>query len=198
MKKLLTLGLLLFPSICFADRLGSLKSTAEVLLSSQTLSAMTITTTTFTDGTTQYTGGFYDAVTTTQTDTSGVTTDVSHMAFPVAANTHWSFEFFILNGSTGTSGTFFALSFPAGAVLRSIAIGEAGTSTSIRLDRIWVSNVLTAAFNPQVNSIGWTEIKGSIQNGATPGVVQLRFATKTSPDLSQIWEGSHVNARRIK
>jgi hypothetical protein len=138
----------------------------------------------------------FTSVTSSYTTTSASAQNATGLSFAIGASETWSFEFFIFHGCDNTGGNKFAITVPAGASFRSVAVGKAAATTAIRSERMEVSGTLTSAFNAEANSNGWTQINGTVTSSGTSGTVQLQYASATAGQTTTIQVGSHINARK--
>lgn len=138
----------------------------------------------------------YFAMTANQTIATTTQTAITGLGFNIGANETWSFEYFIQNDCSGVNGIRYSILFPVGANLRAVANGMSNAITAITSSVITVSGTVTVAFNTVASTKGWTQISGSIINGATPGTVQLRFASRTNGQTSTVYANSYMSARK--
>ena len=132
-----------------------------------------------------------------QTRTLNTAGNVTDMSFNIGASETWSFEFNLQNGCSGGGGNRWAITFPGGGTMRSVAIGNAGNTTSIASSIITASGGLTSSFCTFNSTAGWTRITGVVVNGGTAGTVQLQFASGTNGQTTTIYANSYLTARRV-
>jgi hypothetical protein len=131
------------------------------------------------------------------TNTLITAANVTGLSFPIGANEVWSFEAHIQNGCSGTGGVKFALTVPAGASFRAVALGMAATAAALTSAVLTVSGTLSIAFNTAALVTGWTRITGLVRNGATPGTVQVQFAAGTAAQTSTVFADSFIHGQKV-
>ena len=138
-------------------------------------------------------------VTTDRSTNSTSVADVPDMSFTIGANETWSFEFYIQNNCSGNAGTKWAISVPSGGSFRALVKGNDDQNPFLITERINASGTLTTnTFNADSDSDdGWTEIKGVVINGTTPGNVKLQFANGGASQTTTVLQYSYLTARKI-
>ncbi len=134
-----------------------------------------------------------------QTTSSNVTGNATGLTWNVGASETWEFEFVLFGGCSTVNGTKFGLTFPSGGVVKAAQIGVRGGSTGVQWENVFAtSGTLSSAAQWTLVSVAQTcWVKGVIINSATPGAVQLQFASATNTDTSTISANSFVRAHRI-
>jgi hypothetical protein len=127
---------------------------------------------------------------------SGALLDDSTLKFPVAANTIYTFKFFVwITNASSTQGSFYDINGPASPTLVRYAINESGDT-----DATGNFTQLATAF--QVDSLYthaleiFLNIEGFVQNGANAGTVSFRWAQNVSTaSNTTVRAGSYVDYR---
>jgi len=137
-------------------------------------------------------------ITTTQNTTSNTATDISGANFSLSSGEVWFFEFNMQIGCSANSGIKFAITFPAGANLRCVAVGMDNSPVHQISQIISNSGVLsTVSFNNTNSQEGFLKIVGTIINSTTAGNVQLQYASGSLGVTSTIYEHSVLSAHKI-
>ncbi len=118
--------------------------------------------------------------------------DDDELAFNIGANEEWTYRFVVQANSGTVPDLRFAVSAPAGATcFVSFSDPEGATS-----DGQYGCGVTSVSI-PGNGAVDLYEITGSVKNGATPGVVRLRWAQFTlNASNTIVYAGSYVNAYR--
>jgi hypothetical protein len=129
-------------------------------------------------------------------------TDITGLNFVIGPNEVWHFEVYANIGTSSAAGTQYAINFPTGATLWSVA---EGTSTAnglhIQIEITAAATLTTSSFNTTAAlttaALGaFLNIRGTIANGATAGVVQFQHA-KTTSGTATVYAGAYLRAHRI-
>jgi hypothetical protein len=131
-----------------------------------------------------------------RTTTLATAGNVTDMAFYVSANEIWSFDMHLRASCSGAGGTKFAFTFPAGATFAAFAEGPSGANTTMTAEEMTVSGTLTTAAYVVSNASGYVNVRGTIANGTTAGIVQLQFASGTATQTSTVKANSWLNAQQ--
>jgi hypothetical protein len=130
------------------------------------------------------------------TTTSATLVDITGFATPtLSANSGYYFEYYLATTCTGTGGIKFGFTAPSGAVgfLYIEGIGTQVTSYQFTVTTGTISgNGVT-----RVNGGAGVRLFGRISIGATPGVVQLQFASGTAGQTSTIGAGNGASILRL-
>lgn len=130
--------------------------------------------------------------------TTTSTTSATVAATPsLAANSSWTFDYYLRVGCSGSGGMKFSINTPAGAVVRGVIEGM--TTATAQATIIHDGNALTTTnFCTVASENGWVHIHVSVLMGATAGNVTLNFASATSGQTSTVKAGSYYNAERTQ
>lgn len=142
--------------------------------------------------------GVSKRVTANRTTTGVIAANVADMDFAVGANEVWTAEFNLQNGCSGTGGSKWALTIPAGATMRAVVVGTGSSATAQQGGVLTAAGVLTTAnFNTGILTTGYARITVTVVNGATAGNVQLQFASATAGQISTVYADSYLTARKV-
>lgn len=121
---------------------------------------------------------------------SNVLQDDDELYFSVGANETWAFRFVVQANSGTTPDLRFAVTAPSGATCRVGFIDPEGATSNGQ----YGCGVSTGVV-PGNAAVDMYEITGTIQNGATPGVVHLQWAQFTAnASNTTIYAGSYLVA----
>lgn len=137
-------------------------------------------------------------ITTTQSTTADTATSIAGANFSLSAGEIWFFEFNMQIGCSANDGIKFAITFPAGASLRCVAVGMDNSPVHQISQIISTSGVLsTVSFNNTSSQEGFLKLVGTIINSTTAGDVQLQYASGSLGQTSTIYEHSVLSAHKI-
>lgn len=132
------------------------------------------------------------------TTTSAAAVDVTGLSFAIGANEVWTANVFLGLGCSTANGVKLAVTVPGGAV--SVRLKVHGTRTNagdFTSTIITGSGTLTGAFCTVASQGQWADATLVVENGATPGTVQIQAAAATGGDTASIKAGSFISARRL-
>jgi hypothetical protein len=132
-----------------------------------------------------------------QTTTSASLVNIPGFSFAIGANETWSYDCnFLMTGVSG--GTEFGVNGPVGSTVTAVAFGDTsavGTFSAAAIQSL--NSPDSIAFNTTAAAI-LLQIRGTLQNGSTPGSVQLMFKSVTGGNTSTIKAGSYMVAQRLQ
>ena len=149
---------------------------------------------------------FYSTPAADQTKTSDVAlSDATDLLVPLAASETWAFEFSLFVTGPTAGDVQFALTIPTGATLRSSGFGPDVALTALPVAIQQVGNInasagilVFATTGTAVANQVLVSLKGYIQNGVTPGDLQLQFAQNTSSaTVTTLRSSSYVIANKL-
>jgi len=121
------------------------------------------------------------------------------LGWAIAANEVWTGEFNLSGECSGTGGTKFAITIPAGATIEATCLGTSGAVTAQTVSRITASATVTAqTFFAAAAVAGTVRICLTVVNGATAGAVALQAESVTSGQTTTtLFAGSYCTARPV-
>lgn len=131
------------------------------------------------------------------TSTLATNTD-TNLSFAIAANEVWEVEIEFTGQCSGTGGSKFQISAPAGCTIEGWYYGTTTTITTFTNQRITAINTLTGtaamtvATTPAPNII-WVRVK----NSSTAGNIKLGFASGTAAQTTTIFAGAKMIAQKV-
>jgi hypothetical protein len=130
------------------------------------------------------------------TTTSATLVDITGFATPtLSANSGYYFEYYLATTCTGTGGIKFGFTTPSGAsgflYVEGISTGLTGFQSTV------TTGTITSFGVTRVNGGAQVRLFGRISIGATPGVVQLQFASGTAGQTSTIGAGNGASILRL-
>jgi hypothetical protein len=131
------------------------------------------------------------------TTASSTLASIPGLAVTLAANETWDFWGGLKLGCNGTGGVQITVSTPAGATFMAAIQGMANSISAYRSNVVTASDGTGPTLNDVVATSGWCNIEGSIANGATPGLLQLRGKSVVNGQTSSIYTGSYLSASRV-
>lgn len=133
------------------------------------------------------------------TTTSASNASVTDLAFDIATNEVWAFEFNLRTQCSSTGGHKWGLLLPTGATVTATAHGSLASRTTIAASDITTSDGQTAVLGTgSYASDGWVRIAGVVvADSVNSGVVQLRFAAGVAGQTITVKAGSFVIARKF-
>lgn len=139
-------------------------------------------------GSTEFSG----YLTTSQPTTSATAVNVTDMAFPVAADEIWAFQFFLVLGVSAAGGNIkFALDVPAGVLSIGAQVRGSSSNAVISADATLTGGVMST-------SSGSAIISGILRNGVNAGTLQLTFASGDGSATATVnGNGSYFIARKL-
>jgi hypothetical protein len=131
------------------------------------------------------------------TTTSSITHIDTGLEYLLEANKRYQFEFIVQHGCNGVGGLKYLVSTPAGSDLRAKILSTTSGVTALT-SNIMTTNVETAInINTVSSQSGWAEIKGIVQNGATPGLMKLQFRSIVALQVSSFYKESYLLIKEI-
>jgi hypothetical protein len=126
---------------------------------------------------------------------SAVTAANSNLSFQIGANEVWIMELSLTVQCSGTGGSKFQITAPAGATLEGWLQTSTTGLTVYSSQRITAINTLTATAAHTVAAVPAPDtILVRVKNGATAGTVALGFASVTAAQITTIFAGSFMRA----
>lgn len=120
------------------------------------------------------------------------------LGFAIGANENWTGEFNLSGQCSGTGGTKFAITVPAGATIEAECLGITSAVTAITSSRITASGAATTQTFYVASAVpGPVWIRFTVVNGSTAGAVQLQAESVTSGQTTTIFAGSYLTCRPV-
>ena len=118
------------------------------------------------------------------------------LGWQIGANEVWTGEFNLSGQCSGTGGTKFAITIPAGATIEAEFLGITSAVTALTSSRVTASATVTAqTFWTAAAVPGPVWIRVTVVNGSTAGSVALEAESVTNGQTTTIFAGSYVTCR---
>ena len=131
----------------------------------------------------------------TTTATAAASTALS---FQIAANEVWIVDVQITAQCSGTGGSKYAVSAPAGATIEGWIYSSTAAITTLSYQRLTAISTLNAtALHTVAATPAPDMIRFTIVNGSTAGAVAVQSASVTSGQTTTVFVGSWLRAQRV-
>ncbi len=146
--------------------------------------------------------GVWDLFITTgnQSTSSNTATAITDLVSPtLTANKRYKISGIVRIGCNNTGGVKIQMTLPSGAIVDVVLHGFTTSSGGYISSLIGASATLSSAPFCQANNVnGWVTLNGEISIGATPGAIQLGFASATNTQTSTIFQlGTQLTLTQI-
>jgi hypothetical protein len=131
-----------------------------------------------------------------RTTTATAMANVTDLSIAIAANERIHFDAWLSAGCSGTGGSQFSVTVPAGATMRTLARGNTNAATAFTEGAITASDGASPTML-NVNAQGrLVELHGVVVNGGTAGAIQVRFKSVTNGQTTTVNANSSLRGMR--
>jgi hypothetical protein len=134
----------------------------------------------------------------TGTTSQEITDGTTAWNWSIGSNESYTFEFWILLTTTGTSGVRANITVPAGASLAFTDVANNNSATSVAASTVTASNTNTGAlvsFTATANGFMW--VKGSVINSSTAGTVSIRYSDANAAQTATAKKGGFLKIEKL-